>query len=248
MGIYFDKASGRKRGKRKQFEQMLSDCRDGKIDLILAKSISRFARNTLDMLICLNKLRTLGIDPNFGFDEVFGAREHNVEFMPDLGEEIKFSLADGSVKDIPGGLFQQSYTLCGGEILGSYSDDRVASVTQSFGKGTAILMGTFPSEAYYRMASGKVLDLFKALLDRIGIRQRIFVEGASLTVRLCKGNSDHYVWVLNHTSVPVSATVTIMGFSKCGEQFWGEDSIQVDDGCFKLTVPAKDALVYRILV
>ena len=56
-GIYSDYArSGTSVKKRTEFQQMIQDCREGKIDLIITKSISRFARNTLD---CLNFVRLL---------------------------------------------------------------------------------------------------------------------------------------------------------------------------------------------
>ena len=56
-GIYADEGiSGVNADKRPDFQRMISDCMEGKIDLILVKSISRFARNTLDTL---NYIRTL---------------------------------------------------------------------------------------------------------------------------------------------------------------------------------------------
>ena len=48
--------SGTKTKKRDEFNRMIADCRSGKIDMIITKSISRFARNTLD---CLNYVREL---------------------------------------------------------------------------------------------------------------------------------------------------------------------------------------------
>lgn len=47
--------------KRKDFLRMIRQCRQGKIDLILAKSVSRFARNTVDTLNYTRELRGLGI-------------------------------------------------------------------------------------------------------------------------------------------------------------------------------------------
>ena len=47
--------------KRKEFLRMIRQCRQGKIDLILAKSVSRFARNTVDTLQFTRELRGLGI-------------------------------------------------------------------------------------------------------------------------------------------------------------------------------------------
>lgn len=59
-GIYADQgASGTSIKKREQFQQMLSDCRDGKIDLIIVKSVSRFARNQLDFISIYRELKAL---------------------------------------------------------------------------------------------------------------------------------------------------------------------------------------------
>lgn len=48
--IYADEVSGRCGLKMKRFQNMMRDCRAGKIDLILVKSISRMGRNTVDFL------------------------------------------------------------------------------------------------------------------------------------------------------------------------------------------------------
>ena len=47
--------------KRKDFLRMIRHCRQGKIDMILAKSVSRFARNTVDTLNYTRELRGMGI-------------------------------------------------------------------------------------------------------------------------------------------------------------------------------------------
>jgi site-specific recombinase len=59
-GIYADQgASGTTIKHREQFQKMLEDCRQGKIDLILVKSISRFARNQLDFISIYRELKAL---------------------------------------------------------------------------------------------------------------------------------------------------------------------------------------------
>lgn len=56
-GIYADDGiSGVNAKKRDEFQRMINDCHDGKIDMVITKSISRFARNTVD---CLNYTRAL---------------------------------------------------------------------------------------------------------------------------------------------------------------------------------------------
>ena len=47
--------------RREKFNNMIEDCKSGKIDMIITKSISRFARNTLDTLNYVRTLKELGI-------------------------------------------------------------------------------------------------------------------------------------------------------------------------------------------
>lgn len=51
--------------KRDDFNRLIEDCRDGKIDLVLVKSISRFARNTYDCIKTVRMLKALGVDVYF---------------------------------------------------------------------------------------------------------------------------------------------------------------------------------------
>lgn len=62
VGLYYDEGiSGTKKENRTELLRMLSDCENKKIDLIITKSISRFARNTTDCLEMVRKLLDLGI-------------------------------------------------------------------------------------------------------------------------------------------------------------------------------------------
>ena len=61
-GIYADEGiTGTSTKKREEFNRMIRKCRQKKIDLILTKSISRFARNTVDCLKYVRVLKELGI-------------------------------------------------------------------------------------------------------------------------------------------------------------------------------------------
>ena len=65
-GVYADMGiSGTDTSKRGEFLRMLADCEEGKIDIILTKSISRFARNTVDLLETVRHLKDLGIEVRF---------------------------------------------------------------------------------------------------------------------------------------------------------------------------------------
>lgn len=61
-GVFADKGiTGTSVKKREDFMRMIRQCRKGKIDMILAKSVSRFARNTVDTLSYTRELRSMGI-------------------------------------------------------------------------------------------------------------------------------------------------------------------------------------------
>lgn len=61
-GLYFDEGiSGTKKEKRPELLRMIRDCENGRIDFIITKSISRFARNTMDCLELVRRLIDIGI-------------------------------------------------------------------------------------------------------------------------------------------------------------------------------------------
>lgn len=64
-GIYADEGISGTRAERPEFQRMLADCRDGRIDGIITKSISRFARNTVTLLDAVRELKALNIDVFF---------------------------------------------------------------------------------------------------------------------------------------------------------------------------------------
>jgi len=84
-GVYADEAlTGTKDG-REQFQRMLKDCREGKLDRILTKSISRFCRNTVTLLETIRELKLLGIDVFF--------EEQNIHTLSSDGELMLTILA-----------------------------------------------------------------------------------------------------------------------------------------------------------
>ncbi|MDD6880026.1 MAG: recombinase family protein [Firmicutes bacterium] len=71
-GIYSDEGiTGTSISKRAGFQRMISDALAGKIDLILTKSVSRFARNTVDSLTTVRKLRDKGIEVYFEKENIY---------------------------------------------------------------------------------------------------------------------------------------------------------------------------------
>ena len=75
-GVYADMGiSGTDTSKRGEFLRTLADCEEGKIDIILTKSISRFARNTVDLLETVRHLKDLGIEVRFEKEHIHSLSE-----------------------------------------------------------------------------------------------------------------------------------------------------------------------------
>jgi site-specific DNA recombinase len=65
VGVYADEAETGTKDSRPEFQRLIADCQAGKIDMILTKSISRFARNTVVLLETVRELKTLGVNVYF---------------------------------------------------------------------------------------------------------------------------------------------------------------------------------------
>jgi DNA invertase Pin-like site-specific DNA recombinase len=60
-GVYADSAETGTKDARPEFQRLLADCRGGRIDLVLTKSISRFARNAVTLLEVVRELKGIGV-------------------------------------------------------------------------------------------------------------------------------------------------------------------------------------------
>lgn len=68
--IYMDIATSKTGSSRKEFHRMLEDCRSNKLEIILTKNISRFGRDTVEILDALNQLKELGVRVIFEQEEL----------------------------------------------------------------------------------------------------------------------------------------------------------------------------------
>jgi len=97
-GIYADEGiSGTSTKRRKDFNRMIEDCEKGFIDLIIVKSISRFARNTQDCLFYARKLKNMGIGVFFekeNINTMDGAGELLFTILSSLAQEESRSISE----------------------------------------------------------------------------------------------------------------------------------------------------------
>lgn len=96
-GIYADEGiSGTNTKKRVDFNRMIDDCMAGKIDMVLTKSVSRFARNTVDCITYIRQLKEKNIEVFFekeNINTLDGAGELLITILGSLAQEESRSLS-----------------------------------------------------------------------------------------------------------------------------------------------------------
>ena len=97
-GTYIDSGiTGTNIKARPEFQRMIADCEAGKIDLILTKSVSRFARNTVDLLSTVRHLKELGIEVRFDRENISsmsGDGEVMLSIIASFAEQESISLSN----------------------------------------------------------------------------------------------------------------------------------------------------------
>lgn len=92
VGVYADSGETGTLKDRGEFQRLIADCEAGKIDIVLTKSISRFARNTVDLLETVRRLREIGVEVRF--------EEQNINSMSGDGELMMTILASFAQEEV----------------------------------------------------------------------------------------------------------------------------------------------------
>lgn len=117
VGVYTDEGiSGTNTRKREGFNHMVADALAGKIDLILTKSISRFARNTVDTLTTVRKLKEKKVEVYFEKENIYtldAKGEVMITIMSSLAQEESRSISEnvtwGKRRSMEEGKFSLAY-------------------------------------------------------------------------------------------------------------------------------------------
>ena len=96
--VYTDEGiTGTSTKRREGFNQMVEDALGGKIDLIITKSVSRFARNTVDSLVTVRKLKEKGVEVFFEKENIYtldSKGELLITIMSSLAQEESRSISE----------------------------------------------------------------------------------------------------------------------------------------------------------
>lgn len=100
VSVYTDDGiSATSTAKRDGFNSMVADALDGKLDLIVTKSVSRFARNTVDSLSTIRKLKEKGVEVFFEKEQIWtfdGKGELLITIMSSLAQEESRSISENT--------------------------------------------------------------------------------------------------------------------------------------------------------
>lgn len=98
VDVYTDEGiSGTNTKKREGFKKMINDALSGRIDLVVTKSVSRFARNTVDSLVTIRKLKSCGVECYFEKENIYtfdGKGELLITIMSSLAQEESRSISE----------------------------------------------------------------------------------------------------------------------------------------------------------
>ena len=164
-GVYADNGITGTKSRRPAFQQLLDDCRAGKIDLILVKSISRFARNTVTLLETVRELRLLGVDVYF--------EEQNIHAASSAGELMLTILASFAQEEARSASENQKW-----RIRKNFEEGRPWNCTMLGYRNEDGIFAVIPEEAavvrriYSMFLSGKGTQSIANELNAEGIRAR----------------------------------------------------------------------------
>ena len=177
-GVYADEGiTGTSTKKRDEFNRLMGDCDAGKIDLVLVKSVSRFARDTVDTLNATRHLKDLGID-------VYFERE-NIHSMSKEGELLLTLLASFAQAEAESISQNVKWGIRKRFKLGITNGNKAPYGYRWNGDGFSIIpeQGTVVKEIYRRYLAGEsAYSIAKRLADK-GIKGQSGVPMDDSTIK-----------------------------------------------------------------
>ena len=166
ISVYTDEGISAVNTKRREgFKQMVADALSGKIDLIVTKSVSRFARNTVDSLTTVRKLKDRGVEVWFEKENIYtldSKGELLITIMSSLAQEESRSISEnvtwGARKRMADGKISLPY----GQFLGyEKGEDGLPSIVES--------EATIVRWIFRQYMEGKTPSMIGKLLEKDGI-------------------------------------------------------------------------------
>jgi beta-galactosidase len=151
--------------------------------------------------------------PGLGLAEVVGARETDVQTVAKgkaalRAEDGLPGLQAGDV--LPGRWYEESLEPApGARVVARFGSGAPAAVVSTFGKGKALVLGSYVSAGYVSQPEEAGRRFFEGVVDWAGVRRPVAVSGDPLEVRLLQSGREHLAFVFNHALRPAAAAVTV---------------------------------------
>ena len=166
VDVYIDIASSKTGSSRKEFSRMLQDCKSRDIEIILTKSISRFGRDTVEILDALNQLRVLGVRVIFE-QEVLDTADTDNDLMISIIEAVAQAENESRSDNIKWGIKQRAAQgtskLYNRKCYGYYNDeDGNLAIGEKEAKNVRLIFNLY-------LQGKSVLGIVREL-ERLGIK------------------------------------------------------------------------------
>ena len=166
VDVYIDVASSKTGSTRKEFTRMLQDCKSRDIEIVLTKSISRFGRDTVEILDALNQLKNLGVRVIFE-QEVLDTADSDNDLMISIIESIAQAENESRSENIKWGIKQRAAQgtskLYNRKCYGYYNDeDGNLAINESEAKNVRLIYNLY-------LQGKSVIGIVKEL-ERLGIK------------------------------------------------------------------------------
>jgi beta-galactosidase len=159
---------------------------------------------------------TSPVIPGFGLDQVFGARE--IMIRPDAEPHLVIQPSAGlpglkAGDSIAAGAFEEDLQpLADSRVLARFPDGEAAMVEKTYGRGKAILVGSFPGLAYQRKHDPSTRELLLSLAEAAGVIPEVQVSGpgtSDLEVRRLTSSDEQFICVFSHARDSANATISL---------------------------------------
>ncbi|MGI8914907.1 MAG: beta-galactosidase [Chloroflexota bacterium] len=188
------------------------------------------------------------VQPNYGLDIVFGGREQDVEFTPDILDDLTLTVFG---KALRGSTYLQAYAPQGGTAVGMYADGRVAALEHPYGKGKTLLFGTMVGAGYGHAPTDESREWFRSLLAWAGVTQHVQLNDRAVTARLHRSDGGRlFLWAANPTRQPREMRLKLggaWGAPGAARVYWGDPPVAMHGETVQFQVGARDALIMELL-
>lgn len=183
-GVYADEAISGTKQDRPQFQRMINDCKEGKIDLIVTKSISRFARNTVTLLETVRLLKDINVEVFFEEQNIYTLSadgellitllaSYAQEEARSVSENMRWRIKKNFEEGKPWGAYLYGYKVIKGEYYINKEEAEVIKIM------------------YDLFLSGWGKERIARELNHRGIKTRLGYEWSEAVVRNILSNYDY---------------------------------------------------------